>query len=181
MKLNGWQRLWVVVAVVWILPVLAMSYELWPPTADVTNAEVYARMKPEDTHRFVDYDPDAATVAAIAAGATRLQPEVPPSPAPTGTIFDQLAAREAAENQAQLAFVDGHELKIFAGVSREDMSRIVSDYNASLRHILALKRAVFVGEAFAGWIVPAVALYALGSAVGWIRRGFGANRFDGAG
>ena len=33
MKLNGWQRLWVVAAVLWIFPVLAVSYLNWPSHA----------------------------------------------------------------------------------------------------------------------------------------------------
>ena len=61
------------------------------------------------------------------------------------------------------------------------MNQTSNAYYAGLRHILILKRTAFAGEAFALWMLPAVALYALGWAVGWIRRGFGANRLGRSG
>lgn len=33
MTLNGWQRLWVLVSVFWLVPVLFLAYQWWP-TAD---------------------------------------------------------------------------------------------------------------------------------------------------
>ena len=47
MKLNGWQRLWVLLAVLWLLPVAFIAYELWPTAAFVSKGDVYARLKGE--------------------------------------------------------------------------------------------------------------------------------------
>jgi hypothetical protein len=55
MRLNGWQRLWVVAAVLWLLPVAFFTYELWPITSSVHKGDVYKVIEPEDGHRFTDY------------------------------------------------------------------------------------------------------------------------------
>lgn len=55
MRLNGWQRLWIVVAATWLMPVIVFSYELWPTTANVSKDEVYARLKPDYGRRLSDY------------------------------------------------------------------------------------------------------------------------------
>jgi hypothetical protein len=44
MRLNAWQRLWIVSLVVWTLVVEALAYSSWPMTDSVQPDEVYARM-----------------------------------------------------------------------------------------------------------------------------------------
>jgi hypothetical protein len=42
--LNGWQRLWVVVAVLWALPVLVITWSVWPTSANLSEKEVSASL-----------------------------------------------------------------------------------------------------------------------------------------
>lgn len=88
MTLNGWQRLWVLVSVTWLVPVLLLSYQRWPP-AD----------------KYADPDPILAVLAEV-------------------------------------------------------------------QHSLALDRGAVIGNAAALWLLPSVALYALGVGVTWVGGGF---------
>ncbi len=40
MNLNGFQRLWVVAAALWMLPVLVVTYTNWPQFEDALNAQM---------------------------------------------------------------------------------------------------------------------------------------------
>jgi hypothetical protein len=73
------------------------------------------------------------------------------------------------------ADIDGYTVQFVPGVIQEEQSKTIDGYRAALRRILMRKQAAFAGEAFASWIIPVVALYAFGWAVGWVRRGFGAQ------
>jgi hypothetical protein len=232
-KLNGWQRLWVVAAVVWLPPILACSYLLWPTGAEVSNADIYKRMKADDAKRLLDY---YDVVAAQSGGAPAPLTEghgqytaadidwskttdngsgqplnrqgaaapskaidfsdlggklVSPPPSNSTPLFDMSKAKPINQGQpfdpnqpyqsasapsTPVVEIDGHTLQFINGVSRKEMNETAASYHTALVRVLTGRRAAFVGEAFALWIVPAVALYALGFAVGWVRRGFGAGK-----
>jgi hypothetical protein len=199
MKLNGWQRLWVVVAVVWMLPVLVLSYPLWPTITGVPKADVYIRMKPDDGRRLLDYNP-FASIGGIpdapkgitqvpsgndpfaAYGGAALQNGQPLRLPPGATLVPEFTdIRPLPGNEGPVVDIDGHTVQFKKNIPQEDMNQTARAYDSILRHILALKRMAFVGEALASWMVPAVALYALGWAIGWVRRGFGTNRLGRAG
>ena len=55
MKLNGWQRLWVVVVMVGLLPVVALTYMFWQTATATFTCDVYLRMKPEEGRPLVGY------------------------------------------------------------------------------------------------------------------------------
>ena len=154
MKLNGWHRLWIVLAAAWSLPVLTYTYLEWPIAGSITKADVYARMKSDDAKRFVDY----YDVLAAKVGGT----------SPRYTIEDP----GQQSNEGLVVQIDGRTVQFVNGVSREDMNLIAGSYHAALLRILAIKREALAIQAFALWMVPAVMLYALGWAIGWIRRGF---------
>src|SRR5579864_8128677 len=44
MRLNGWQRLWVVAAGLWMLAVLVAVWSTWPTTAGLSESEIQARL-----------------------------------------------------------------------------------------------------------------------------------------
>ena len=219
MKLNGWQRLWTLVAVLWLLPVAFFSYDLWPTTGNVSKYDVYMRLKHDDFSRLSDY----YDVIATHLGGTNLgyplapfERTLPRLPAGAslakGGTFDFLGARGAGysddeivkylshtrnfdlqgalkagssksevinrlSNQAvgvepTVEIADGHTLQFLAGLSQEDMNQTAKAYYTDLRRILLLRRMALLGEAFALWTISAIALYALGWAFGWVRRGF---------
>jgi hypothetical protein len=42
--LNGWQRLWVVIAALWALPVLLVAWSIWPTSANLSETEITASL-----------------------------------------------------------------------------------------------------------------------------------------
>src|SRR5713101_3981719 len=137
-QLNGWQRLWVVIVIVWACVVPMVGYTLWPVSGAVANTAVYGRMNPANVEHL---------------------------------FGEGLPIEDARPLEAEPAWpilkVDGHVLRFLGRVSESDKSRTARDYQTALRHVLALKRAVFAGEAFAWWAVPSASLYLVGWAVAW--------------
>ncbi|MGC1617551.1 MAG: hypothetical protein WA765_03580 [Candidatus Acidiferrum sp.] len=68
--------------------------------------------------------------------------------------------------------VDGHTLQFVQNVPPGDMNQTARSYDSALRHILRHGRAVLIGQAWALWLMHAIAVYALGIAFGWVRGGF---------
>ncbi len=149
MRLNGWQRLWVVIIVAGLTPALWLAHELWPTAADMSNFDVFTRMNPEDARRLADY----SDVLAAHYGGYRADS----SPGtPQGPVMD----------------VEAHTLQFIAGASRSDMNRTADSFSATLRRLLLRERIALAGEVLVWWALPSIALYLLGWAVAWIRRGF---------
>ena len=77
------------------------------------------------------------------------------------------------ESQERPVDIDGHMVQFVQDVSEEEMNETARTFDAALRRILTLKRMTLLCEALGSWIGPAIALYALGLAFRWVRRGFG--------
>lgn len=146
MHLNGWQRLWAVVAVVWTLVVLSFTVIVRPTTATVSKDKVFARMSAVNGRTLVDF-PDP-TVDAV------------------GFIPDKGATVD----------IGGHVVQFAAGVTKADMERTAEDYYANLQRALTEERTQFAAVAAAYSLLPPIALYMLGWAIAWIRRGFSEKR-----
>jgi hypothetical protein len=149
-RLNGWQRLWVAVTLMWLCVVLVLGYGLWPTSASVSKGDVYARMSEASAKWLIDfYD-----VLAAQAGGRSEQPD--------GFIPDK----------GETVDIGGHLVQFAAGATEADMKRVAGEYYAALRQALAARRIKFAVQSVAFFSVPAVCLYLFGWSVAWIRRGF---------
>ena len=162
MTLNGWQRLWVVLSVLWLFVVCTIGIVAWPMPASVPHGEVYLKMVnvDHDGARFVDFVP-----ALTAVGA---EPQ-------KGTVvsFDPNWGTSQEGPHGATIDVGGHRLQLaLRDMPDSDVNRAVGEYYAALRKVLVSKRITFTGQLAAVWLIPLAALYALGLSVGWVRRGF---------
>lgn len=194
MKLIGWQRLWVVLAVLWLLPVTFFTYEYWPRTADLSKTYVYMEMKADDGNRLLDYwDVVATALGGTNEGPTPLitrlrhdkgflssSPEdqrayllnVDPdfkkaSPTDQNAYLGNITGRKGPSRE-----VDGNRLEFVADVKAEEINKTTEAYDEIVRRNLMRWRASVFAKAFACWAIPVAALYALGWAFWWVRRGF---------
>jgi hypothetical protein len=169
MKLNGWQRLWVVLVVIWLLPVMVFSYELWPTTADVPKAEVFAQLKPDDRDRLAPLAPVGKLTPYTPPEATdkwsRYRVPAPPAGKPEGK------GPYTIEPPAPVD-IDGHKVQFYEGVSQEEMNQTTRSYSVILHHMLSVKRAAFIVKMFGFWMAPMIGLYLTGWSIAWVRRGF---------
>jgi hypothetical protein len=180
MKLNGWRRLWVLVAVLWLLPVIMFSYAGWPAAANISKDDVYHRMKPEDGHHLTDYydvmaslrtDVETPRVAALKQDKAFLAASAKDQKAYLSATDPDFAKASTLDQNAYLGNItgikgptvdiDGHTVQFIRDLPQEDMNQTARAYHGALRQILTRNRAVFVGEAFALWMIPVIALYAL--------------------
>jgi hypothetical protein len=192
-RLNGWHRLSVVVAVMWLLPVVLFSYTDWPTAANVSKDDVYYQMKPDDGHRLTDYyDVMASRLGGtnvVAPRIAEMQQDkyfLAASPkdqkAYLSRIDPDFAKASSIDQNAYLghitgitgptADIDGHTVQFIQDVREEEMHQTTGAYHAALHRILRHKRAGFIGEALALWVMPLIALLALVYAIQWVRRGF---------
>ena len=193
MRLKGWQRLWILVTVLWLPPVALLTYWDWPRAFGISKSDVYGRMKPDDGHRLTDYYDVMATrlggTNVAVPRTTQLQQDKDFMTAPIKEQKAYLAYTDPdfakaspLDQNAYLGHItgitgptvdiDGHNVQFVQNVSQEEMNQTSRNYDSVLRQILRRQRAVVLGQAFAFWAVPAIALYAIGMACRWVRRGF---------
>jgi hypothetical protein len=193
MKLNGWQRLWVLVTILWLLPVALFTYSDWPLAIGISKSDVYSRMQPEDGHRLTDYYDVMASrqgwTNVVELGITKLQQDkgfmaasIQDQKAYLAHIDADFAKASPLDQNAYLGHItgitgptvdiDGHTVQFIQNVPQEDMNQTARGYDSVLRQILRRKRGVLFGQAVAFWLVPVISLYALGIAFRWVRRGF---------
>jgi hypothetical protein len=193
MKMNGWQRLWVVAAVLWLLLVGVFTYELWPTAGSVQKGDVYDKMKPDDGHRLSDY----YAVMASRRGSTNevvpriselqqdkafLAASIKDQKAYLSAIDPDFAKASSVDQNAYLGHItgltgpvvdiDGHTVTFIGDIPQQEMNQTGRAFYTALRGILAHRRATLIGEAFALWALPVIALFALGWAFRWVWRGF---------
>lgn len=144
-RLNGWQRLWVVMAILWTLVVGVLSWQSWPKmrsSAPLTPAE-FARIIKAKYPSYASV-PDDVLVAkmlekyeVVYTGADGVEHVFPPG----------LDPKKAAG--------------IVAGkVQPPSALDVTTERTSAVRGALVL------------WLVPPVALYVLGCSVVWVYRGF---------
>lgn len=86
-----------------------------------------------------------------------------------------LTAALDTPNLVRVQAPNGHEIPFAAGTPKKTMDAILRQYYEALEAQAATERLPFFGRAFLWWLVPTVALYIAGAAVGWIYRGFRAR------
>jgi hypothetical protein len=142
-KLNGWQRLWVVVLFVYLVPVALLTIDALP------KASVYARTR---LHESID-----------AAG--KYMESVTPGYTYEGSyVVRDRYYKDLSDEQIIERLHTKFKDKI-------NLAAIDDAYDAKLAD-LNFERAKVVGYALLWWLIPGVLLYALGSAIAWVAQGF---------
>jgi hypothetical protein len=143
MRLNGWQRLWLVTVVLWTAAVVLFAVLEWPTTWSISQADVVRRLPPTDARKFRDSE-------------DRNWPSGPPGVGEAGGLVGY----------------SGHSVRLIAGLADADRDRLARTYVAALTVALDERRSGFILEALAWWAIPVFMLYAFGWAIAWVRRGF---------
>ena len=196
MKLNGWQRLWVVLTALWMLPNAFFAYSNWPTTKQISKLDAYSQLSNEDGERLTDYfDVLITKYGGEAADDPRVTQLRQDKEFQAASVKDQKAyltatdshfAKSSTVNQnAYLGFVtgitgpvvdiEGHTVTFVRDLSKSDMDKTADAYHSILKTILRHRRYEVLGRAAVLWIGPAGGLYIFGFAIAWVRRGFTAN------
>ena len=162
-RVNGWQRLWVLTIGLWALVVAFFAWGLWPRAGTVSTAgsvstgEVIARMDQEELAML--------STAALARTFG-------------GRLLDE-DGRVLPDVDIEMVDIGGHNVWFASDLSSSDRDHFAGRFSDALTNILdskrralAPRRRAVATQALAWWAIPALAVYALGWAVGWVRRGF---------
>ena len=142
-RLNGWHRLWIVIAGFWTILVGGFAYLDWPTTGSVGSYEVFSRM-PRST-KWVLRD----------AGEPNFTPRTT-SPSQRDETVD----------------IAGHSVTFLAGVPEDRMNLTAKAYATALRSALDDRRKDHALQMLLAWTIPPIVLYVVGWSLAWVRRGF---------
>ncbi|MGZ4957208.1 MAG: hypothetical protein ACXV8Q_19090 [Methylobacter sp.] len=154
-KLNGWQRLWVVAASIYLLAVCGFVAATLPDGASLEleratlAVEAALRAQVNVADELGDKRAELNALRNLDMGAARVRSETY-GDLTNVEVIQRLRAK--FDGKADFTALDERV--------KRDTDRLRDD------------RSKFILQAVAWWVIPALALYALGSAIGWIVRGF---------
>jgi hypothetical protein len=169
MRLNGWQRLWLVVSVLYFVLVVALTVLFWPTEERTWHRDEFITSMPAELRAQVvaAYASEWSRQEALKAQELRRPPEqakrmpkeksAPPPPDlvpvsrlsfPNGAVLDVLVAKDG------------------------DSAPVAYAYMAVVESATRSARRTFTWTMLLVWLAPCLTLYALGWATGWVRRGF---------
>ena len=67
---------------------------------------------------------------------------------------------------------NGYKVNVPVNTIDSDLEYIAKDYNDSIHKIADGKRVPFIGKMIFVWLIPCIAVYALGLSLRWVCRGF---------
>lgn len=204
MRLNGWQRLFVVLAAVWSLGAGFLTWRAWPAEIEryrpwEMDFEAAASKRGESLAQFIRsvypwaYQ-DLTDDALEAAFKARYPSKSPPAPVSYFTALaaemggaeglSERAAESTAVSPETVLTVPGFgKVAFMSSMSREEMERRAKDLsglrdkNEEKRRTTNRTNQIAAAKSAATlWLAPLAATYGLGWAVVWIRRGFGVTR-----
>ncbi|WP_303909447.1 hypothetical protein [Thiohalomonas denitrificans] len=148
-NLGGWQRLWVVTAIVYLIGVGWVTWSSWPASASITHKQAY----------YSQLTPEAQT--RILNAKVREEDE-------DAFIHDA----QSVKNAELVEMPNGHVLVFRKSLPRGEAEAFAREYWTVVEHAAYKRRLVNVARAFAWWFIPLALIYVGGLAVRWVFRGF---------
>jgi len=186
MRLNGWQRLWVVLSTLYLVIVLTDLYVQWPTPNRTTHRDEFIARMPEDARKHVvaAYSSEYAARedrsgyihftmpnGAVLVLRGRIDPRLVAVRAKYHEYDDlsdvQLATALRTKRRSEFG-----DLAPPTFVADEDSARVANAYDEIFSDAARGDRWRVIVDGFLLWLIPCLVLYALGWSVAWIRRGF---------
>jgi hypothetical protein len=145
--LNGWQRLWVVLVVLYLVPVVLINIDALPTASD------YARTRLHDSIDLAGKHMESTTPGYTFEGSYTVREK----------YYADLTDEQIIE-RLHTKFKD-----------KVDFTKIESEYHRKISG-LGTEQAKTVGYAILWWLLPSALLYLFGVAVAWVIRGFRGER-----
>lgn len=197
-KLNGWQRLWVVVSGLYLcLVAVYMTLTLPTPEKIPHSPTFYDQLRPELKKKIVttsaiehgpweDYQRQSETPVgkkgdwivveerpAPKGNAQKLQEEwdkAEPLPLNYDSYSDEELEKIAGIQTVRTP--NGHVLIFPSGLTVKDMTEVAQDYQRIVIKAASKKQLHYIFMALLFWAGPVIILYVSGWSVGWVHRGF---------
>jgi|SRR5713101_1754711 len=170
-RLNGWQRLWVVISALYLVLVAGVTVLLWPTAATTWHRDEFITLMPAELRAHVDaaYESEwkwkeAWKARVIPPGEAKKAAKSNTAIPPPGFIL--LSAPVHFPNGAVL---DVHVAK--EGEAEPD-ARVGPAYWVVVETATHAAQWTMGWRMALVWLVPCLTLYAVGWATAWVRRGF---------
>jgi hypothetical protein len=157
-RLNGWQRLWIVLSAIYLLLIAGLTIVFWPTPETTGHREEFLTRMPADLRGKVDaaysstFQWEEAMKRATPPGTTPgFIPDPQPVTLPNGAVL-QIRVTKKGDTEPDFRVADAYWA-------------VVQSATRAARWQTAWAMALV-------WLVPCLTLYALGWAVAWVRRGF---------
>ena len=201
-KLNGWQRLWVVVSGLYLCLVAVYVTLTLPTPAKIPHSPTfYDQLRPELQNKIATPKTDEwIVISETPAPKENARKLIDPfeesaqqklreewdKAKPIDTkkedyaypnkkdIFDQIIDEELLKIAGIQAveMPNGHVLNILSKLSEKDKTEVSQDYWRIVEKAAGQKQLHYIFMALLSWAGPVIILYALGWSVGWVHRGF---------
>jgi hypothetical protein len=155
-RLNGWQRLWILVSVLYLIFVGFFTYVFWPTVETTWHRKEFIERMPADVRQHVSaafssqYEADREE-REVKAKYPKVEWDGRPQILPNGAVL----------------IVKGDDFQRF---------NAMMVYSEIISAEVKAQRRVTVGYAALAWLVPCLLLYAFGWVIGWVYRGFRSSR-----
>ena len=150
--MNGWQRLWLLVAGIYFVAVVVFAAISFP--------------KPESIHHTQElYDQLAPGVKQKIIGNMNSE----------NFRVEKRGYLEEALKRGLITEVEmpnKHVMVFSSALPKQEMEVAAKQYWAVVEKLAIKQRLQHIGLAFLFWLLPALALYGFGWSVGWVYRGF---------
>ena len=167
-RLSGWQRLWIVISILYLFAVIGVLVMSWPTPETTWHREEFIAQMPADLRAHVDgayatiYQWQTANGLAADAHPGRQ------GKLPAGAIL----------SSEPVYFANGAVLQVHVAKEgdTEHDARVGVAYWAVVHSVTRAARWTAVWQFALLWLVPCLTLYVLGWAAAWVRRGFTLSR-----
>jgi len=141
--LNGWQRLWVLLSVTWIIIVGVFASTMIPKASDYTKARLYDTIDAVEKH-LEKQNPDYHYIGAWEM-RTQYYPDLKDD-----EILDELHSKYK---------------------DTVDFTPIEREYRKKMDNLRG-EQLKAVGISLLAWLIPSLVIYISGYGVGWVVKGF---------
>ena len=175
-QLNGWQRLWVLSSILWIVGVGFRAYGQFPRpyAAPVAGCEFPGELFSVDSNRIVrdELVKWRRELPADLVLTDEKQPASPPSQfidESPYTIPGWSGDRLGRPKWARTPYVKAYCKTLFERLERSGRAAILREQS---RDSIIARRVEWFSLFFAAWIAPVLGVYLFGVAIVWVARGF---------
>ena len=157
MRLNGWQRLWVVVSLAWGCVIAAACYVTRPTEEFAPHRPAFEyQLAPESRALLLSSD---APYSAVEGTNNQAR----------GKYSSTLLGYEPA---VEVEMPNGHVMRFRADSSQEDQERVAREYSEIAMAALAPERIEHIQLFALLAVLPSLVLLVLGLGIAWVRSGF---------
>lgn len=188
MKLNGWQRLWIIISVLWFFTLSVVFYDSLPSAKSINIFDIVERL-PDKALKVLSKPVISVDLQKKIASFRKDNPEY--KNVEDVDLIETIYKNEYAKEMSRDAFylqlkdswkfnpeikriplINGTDVTLAPDTSPSDIVYMSESANAAINAQLNKVRISFALKMLALWAVPCAALYLFGLTLNWVYKGF---------